>query len=1304
MKKQIKWLFPLLGVSSCFALVVSLTSRNLNLSLLDKNNTLSEQYVLNFSSSSNHIETSGSGTLSAKTVNNNAINFDYTDATVKEDGFVTFASGGSFFNNYSSSVVGNNRLSGVYSLTAEFEGTLKLDYTWNETFESEASYLRNGVNLTTGVEFTFGNETPSYLRLRATAETTITSISVKYSCSYTSIPDSVYKINNVNDLVNFTYLVNNGLQDLSAILMDDIDMKGTSYAGIDTTYTGTFDGNNHAITGLSFSSGTETYKDSLFAVLGDGGVIKNLDVTATLTKVKQRNAILVGEMRNNSTIKNCITRGSVSALQAVDEGVGGVVGLIASSTKAAVVDGCTNFATISSPTNGKFGRRAGGIVGGTTTTAIATITNNVNYGNIFARSFAAGIAGRVNGASTLVDGNKNFGRITCVQGGLIGGIVGLAEGGTITNNYSGAGYLYGLTGNDNRVNMGHTSLFNIDLLNLVGTLNKGTYNGVEPTGGTYKLYGYCVGSLGTKVGTAYVDDTNIAGWGGTSTVKTLTGAGTAEDPYQIVRAQDYFTLRSLLNTEGNSDLCFKLMKDIDLDYHKDDLDYNASTNTSYNVIIGTAASKTAALAYTGTFDGNNHKIYNFSSSTGANLASGLFANTNGATVKDVTFVNPTVQNLKGAGNIGVVTGSTTGITIDNVKVIGGKVYGPYDVGSLVGAIKSGTVTITNCSSTSRVIGDSGVGGLVGSAGLSNTTVNEAAATLTVKDSLFNGSVSSISSDPVDGTGVGGILGATGMIDTVIIKGCTNGGAVTSVVNEGVGGIFGKNVDLTDALYNHASTITIDTCKNYGTVTGVDSVGGVVGHALATTHSVTSTYNYGDVFGSKSSTSVGGIFGTKHWAATNCYTSKTATVVSGTYKTATAFANTTVYLAGIDEQTGLNTDCGLCEPEEFVAPSLLMKNTVTTVSAHLAHYGRYAELKNGKNIFTYSGGYFLSTTNGFTYGDFTSFKTLETEYVPIYNGNSSYVLTIANLEPLVLDDGRLVVFYRSMLKDVYSSIRARISYDNGLTFSSPIIILENYGSLGMYEPFGVIDDDVIQLFISCDISSTLAGGYGPDNTSLICRNGYQNIVRIPIDISSKTTFNIGNPTPVIKGTTNYRRPGMSVVSKLNDGSYAMVIEHNGTLSSTSNYKMRIAISYSKDLLTWTAPKDLILPSKSGTFSINGVSDIYRAQAPYIQVLPSGQIAVSYMTNEFYNGDYFEGDNDLFRTVELAVSTSKVSYNDTVEMKRIEYAGHHEYNHGSSFGSCKIINGELVLIYTDYKITNENFDRTTKGFSFSRIRIL
>ncbi|MGM9874020.1 MAG: beta strand repeat-containing protein [Bacilli bacterium] len=1327
MKKLIKWLFPILGVTSCFALMVSVFSNGGNKYIsTTKNNTSSPEYTINFTDKENHVETSGTGTVTAKTVMGNEIEFAYTDATSTSDSFVILASGGSFYNNYSVSVVGNNRLSGVYSVTATFSGTLNLDYTWNETLESGEPYLRSGIVLQTGVEFTFGNETPSFLKFSAGTAVTIESINVKYSCSYSDIPDSVYKISNPNDLVNFTYLVNNGLQDLSAILLDDINMDGVSYSGIDTTYTGTFNGNNHAITGLSFSTGGVKCNDSLFAILGDGGVIQNLDVTATLTNVDTRNAIIVGEMTGASTIKNCIARGTVTAKATADEGIGGVVGYI-SSTTGAVVDNCVNFASVTSPSNGSFGRRVAGIVGGTGSSSSsaptkATITNCTNYGKIYARSYAGGIVGQLGyGTTQVVDGNKNYGIIDTVNGGYGGGIVGRFLQGTITNNFSGGGYVYGTT---TRITVGHktttttdedgnstttTTYLKMDDISIIAKKVPTTVNylasasdksvaGYETIGSGSTNYGYCVGEFN---GTGVIDDTNIAGWSGSKTAASaLSGTGTEEDPYLIVRAKDYFALRDICNA-SSSDVHFKLMKDIDLDYHKDDPDYSASTNTAYSLIIGTAAAKTEALAFKGTFDGNGHTIYNFSSSTGDTIGSGLFSYTDGATIKNVTFVNPTIKNVKSKGMIAVVTGSTTGVTIEKVNVVGGRVNSTNEVGSLVGTVKSGTATITNCSSSATITGTNSVGGFVGGVGFTNNSTSTTAATLDIQNSTFTGTITTSAASSSTFTGVGGIVGASGTIDSITIDGCVNVGSVTDEYNEGVGGIFGKNVEI-----ETTSAITISDCKNYGAIAGVDSVGGIVGHASETTNTsiVSNSNNYGNIAGSDTSTAVGGIFGTKNWAAESCNTSKTATVISGTYKAETVFGETTVYLAGVDNKTESNTDCGLCNPETYVAPSKLIKNTVTTVSAHLAHYGRYAELNNGKNIFTYSGGYFLSTTDGFTYGSFTSFKTLETEYVPIYNGNSSYVLTIANLEPLVLPDGRLVIFYRSMLKDVYSSIRARISTDNGVTFSSPIIILENYGSLGMYEPFGVIDDNTIQLFISCDISSTLDGGYGPDNTSLICKNGYQNIVRIPIDISTKSTFNIGDPTPVIKGTTNYRRPGMSVVSQLLDGSYAMVIEHNGTLSSTSNYKMRIAISYSKDLLTWTTPKDLILPSQSGEKVINGVADIYRAQAPYIQVLPSGQIAVSYMTNEFYEGDYFETDNDIFRTVELSVSTKRVNYNDTVEMERVEFAGHHEYNHGSSFGSCKIIKGELVLIYTDYEITDESFNRTSEGFSFSRITIL
>jgi hypothetical protein len=173
------------------------------------------------------------------------------------------------------------------------------------------------------------------------------------------------------------------------------------------------------------------------------------------------------------------------------------------------------------------------------------------------------------------------------------------------------------------------------------------------------------------------------------------GSGTANDPYLIAEPQH-------LNAIGQhpGDWCkhFKLVADLDLSVYSAD-EFN---------IIGTSFGH----AFSGTFDGNNCAIYNFTyTSDDANFV-GLFGCVNGAgaLIKNLLIVDPNISIQSG-----FYTGSLVGClgdgTISACCTDGGSVSAYRFVGGLVGWNDEGT--IENCCSTTSVQGQCSVGGLVG---------------------------------------------------------------------------------------------------------------------------------------------------------------------------------------------------------------------------------------------------------------------------------------------------------------------------------------------------------------------------------------------------------------------------------------------------------------------------------------------------------------------------------------------------------------------------------------------------------------
>ena len=178
------------------------------------------------------------------------------------------------------------------------------------------------------------------------------------------------------------------------------------------------------------------------------------------------------------------------------------------------------------------------------------------------------------------------------------------------------------------------------------------------------------------------------------------GNGEPNYPYLIYTAEQM----NAIGAEPNHwDMHFKLMADIDL---------SGYTGKDFN-IIGYYVSYDSPdnKPFTGVFDGNGHRISNFSYiSTDINYI-GLFGYVDdpNAQIKNLVLIDPNID-AGTAWGVGSLVGYLDDGTISNCYVEGGSVSGGEDVGGLVG-IHSGA--IINCYSTGSIIGNNDVGGLVG---------------------------------------------------------------------------------------------------------------------------------------------------------------------------------------------------------------------------------------------------------------------------------------------------------------------------------------------------------------------------------------------------------------------------------------------------------------------------------------------------------------------------------------------------------------------------------------------------------------
>ncbi len=245
----------------------------------------------------------------------------------------------------------------------------------------------------------------------------------------------------------------------------DIDLNNQDWTPIglyhnisDTDFTkkefsGTFDGQNHTISGLMIScdNGKSSYR-ALFGYVKDG-TIKNLTVEGTVNACDS--AGVVGALCGG-TIENVTNEVNVSVSKATPQGTGdkanekpqakvaGIVVTVKDGNESTITN-CRNEGVISS-TATEGTSAVGGIVAWSMTKKL-TVTDCTNSGNVSTAGtqWAGGILGyvRQNSVNTTVSNCTNTGTVTAgtdiTAGGIIGQIVKGAKG-TKSGNTAGTGY------------------------------------------------------------------------------------------------------------------------------------------------------------------------------------------------------------------------------------------------------------------------------------------------------------------------------------------------------------------------------------------------------------------------------------------------------------------------------------------------------------------------------------------------------------------------------------------------------------------------------------------------------------------------------------------------------------------------------------------------------------------------------------------------------------------------------------------------------------------------------------------------
>jgi hypothetical protein len=200
------------------------------------------------------------------------------------------------------------------------------------------------------------------------------------------------------------------------------------------------------------------------------------------------------------------------------------------------------------------------------------------------------------------------------------------------------------------------------------------------------------------------------------------------------------TQADLNNVRYNLSGKYKLMNDIALSDNGEGYGWSGWLPIGMNSII-------PSEPFTGTFDGNGHKITGLWIS-GGGTGVGLFGSASGAIIKNLGVEISNI-GIIGENEVGGIVGRIDSGTITNSYVTGsvGIYGGGIDVGGIAGVVWD--ATITNSYSTASVSGDFAVGGIVGSIINGGTIANTySTGSVSCNDSYIGGIVAMINAGSI----------------------------------------------------------------------------------------------------------------------------------------------------------------------------------------------------------------------------------------------------------------------------------------------------------------------------------------------------------------------------------------------------------------------------------------------------------------------------------------------------------------------------------------------------------------------------
>lgn len=334
------------------------------------------------------------------------------------------------------------------------------------------------------------------------------------------------------------------------------------------------------------------------------------------------------------------------------------------------------------------------------------------------------------------------------------------------------------------------------------------------------------------------------------------GSGTESDPYQIENEADWLKMQKHAKRYSNyPDMWFALMNDINLDSSYEPFFFRGNLKGNGNTIT---------VDVPESIEIGKHTRGLFSSIIGGDA---------GIRIENLTVAGSVAAYWGAGGLAGNITGKVTleNVTSNVTVKAGGYQYDTTSAaGGLCASYSGDTLTVKNCRNEGAVTGHT-AGGLVGSyngttamdfSGCTNSgTVhgeNAAAGLLG-----FNARTNDPSSSFTNCSNTGEIIASgraagIAVLSTVgKVEGCTNSGAITGDIAAGIlcsgvakrsvntGKITGKTCGAGIAANNNSgyTWYTMEFCANFGEVTAVASVNGLLAFGIARQGKISNCFTY-----------------------------------------------------------------------------------------------------------------------------------------------------------------------------------------------------------------------------------------------------------------------------------------------------------------------------------------------------------------------------------------------------------------------------------------------------------------------------